>query len=543
MYGARTIPGQTFDHTRRYQDDIVVYSDSSLRSALGAIKRGKRIVVASRIVVSRSIEVNIIDDEPTVIGEPKSQEIVITGMGGGRLEAKHGVDPFELIIFRGEGLQDLIIQDLSFDGFKSVIGMYRVLGPIFPPAGSANLQNTIIKNCILNNCSFMVGKDDYGAFPAGPYMTNCKILNNLVISDLTTNCSLVDGFGAVNCVFSNNVCQGNTGDSISLLDSYDTFISNNKFDGDVRAGLHNCTISSNTVSGQAVFSSGVFIGNTSSINGNAFKGSTPALDLTSRGYYRVNDNYIKSIQLHPAATPGSVITGNVIDPNNSLELIVNAEGWISRDNVGYDLGREMLTPGRISQAGEYLGQTIIDGERYMFEKELDMVIGLPLWEALSNDHDATQIANVQFYIPWNRKFVLRLHFVLEDDTAAARNLLIRINSSSTSQFMLLPPGWHHEQSVNEKEFGTPVTLEWYVDCSSSVGWEAGTQHQIFFQVKQSSTFGIGTHMVIKAGDEWGPLSVVAEAVHDDVNVMIPPRPAPPAPPPRLPGPPPPEGKP
>jgi hypothetical protein len=524
MYGARTMPGQSFDHTRRYQNDIVVYSDSELRSALGAVKRGSRIVIASRIVVSRSIEVKILDDEATVFGVPKPQEIVVTGMGGGRLEAKQGVDPFEFIIFRGEGIQDLIIQDVSFNGFKSIIGMYRILTSVFPPPGSANLSNTVIKNCILNDCSFMVSKDSYGAFPLGPHMSNCKILNNLVFSGLTNNCSLVDGFGALSCVFSNNVCQNNTGDSLDLLDAYDTFICNNIFHGDVRAELYNCTISSNTFLGQAIFASGSYVGYSSSINGNAFKGSTPALDLTSRGYYRVNDNYIKSIQLHSAATPGSIITGNVIDPNNALELILNAEGWISRDNIGYNLGIEMRTPGRISQAGEYLGQTIIDGERYMFEKELNSTGGILQWEALSNDHDATQIANVEFYVPWNRKFVLRTHFVLEDDTNSTESLLVRINSSSTSQPGLLPTAWHEQQSVQVKEFGAPVTLEWYVDCSSDAGWEAGTQHQIFFQVKQSSTFVLGTKMIIKAAQAWGPLTVIAEAVHDDVSVMVPPRP-------------------
>ena len=454
MYGQFKQQGQTFDYTRRYQNDIVVYSETELRSAMGNLKRGTRVVVANQIYITKTINVNIQAESTLKATNVDRREVIISGFGGGALKIKDNVNAdFPLFAFGPSESSGITFSNLYVEGFKTFIGCRPVSG------GAIYHADLSIKDCYFEGISEVISLLSSGSV----FFTRAKITNNrFVNTDFHRP-------GTSSLIFVYSLMSGNTFGSVA-----GTYIQMN---------LSN--FSDNVTSGDMELD-----GSGCVVDGNVFRNVT------------FNASAVKFI-----------ITNNKFW--NTTTSLPNTEGFVSRNNCDITTERDILAPGRVSIAGELVGQTIIDGANTGFVCETASTT----YKQLNDDTDAAKKAYVQFYVPANRKIVIRLNAHLRDFDSSSGLFYIRLTDvddettpASFSAFI----NDEHISLYNATLF--PIyTFEWFIDGTDpDINWSAGDLKTFWFQVKvQTSSETVS----VRAGASYVPMDIGAVAVSDDLNFV------------------------
>lgn len=453
MYAARAIPGQTFDHTRRYQNDIIVYSENELRSVMGNLTRGTRVVIANDIYLTKSINVNIRSESLTKTVGVDKREVVVAGFGGGSLRRKSNVKAFDLFVFGPKQQDGITFSNLFVSGFTSFIACTPSTTPLY----HADLT---IQDCYFDSVTTVFKLKSAG----NVLFTRAKIQNNrLYFSDFyaagTSSLSFI-----YSAIHANSFVQA----SGSLLI------------------LNTCTFTANNVSGPSI----EFDGASSVIDGNVLRDVT----FTSGG-------------------TGFILTNNKFQ--TGTPSLANVEGFSSRNNIDTSTDRDILAPGRISIAGELIGQTVIDGANNGFICETASTT----YKQLNDDIDPAKKAFVQFYVPANRKIVIRLNTALRDFDNSSGLFYIRltdVDDETTPASFAAFINDEHIALYNETLF--PIyTFEWFIDGTDpNINWTAGDLKTFWFQIKvQVSSETVS----VRAGASYIPMDIGAVGVNDDLNFV------------------------
>ena len=453
MYVGRSIPGQSFDYTRRYQNDIIVYSENELRSVMGNLTRGTRVVIANDIYLTKTINVNIRSESLTKTTGVDRREVVVAGFGGGSLRVKSGVSPFNLFTFGPSQQDGITFSHLFVSGFKSFIYCKPVSGAIY----HADLT---IENCYMEAVQEIFKLESAGAV----FFTRAKITNNrFVNSDFYQ-----PTFAAITFVYSSFV--GNTFGQ--LFGS--SFV------------LNTSIFSSNSVSSPSV----------------DFYGSNNVLD----------SNTLRDVSFDSSASR-YILTNNKFTTGTAS--LSNVEGFASRNNVDTGADRDILAPGRISVAGELVGQTVIDGANNGFVCQTASTT----YKQVNDDVDPTKKAFVQFYVPANRKIVIRLNTALRDFDNSSGLFYIRLtdvdDETSPASFAAFIND-EHIALYNATLF--PIyTFEWFIDGTDpNINWTAGDLKTFWFQIKVQTA---SETVSVRAGASYIPMDIGAVAVSDDLSFV------------------------
>ena len=567
MYGGRVTPAHSFDHTRRYQNDVIVYSENELRSALGYVKRGTRVVVASEIPITKPLEIKVAEKlDPTIT----SQFVVITGFGSGRLTRKAGVeDRFDMFVVSTESLDDPVgIQflDLSFNGFRNAISIKTQF-----------TTNLMVKGCTAEACTSLLGKAEAVITPS-VLLLNGAVSENYCYADPGVVAGLVVPTAlSIDVSFDRSlVCDNRV--------SYPTTLpitGNTAFDGDLAESNFERNLFELS---QAVSIKGL---HRSVISSNVFKGDVSIVGTGAGDFSMISSNYFQHT-LTLSSCMGSQIIGNSIgdltnDASNSFlvydgnfmgttglasNLLPNAECLIVRNNTNMNPGVDMGGAGRIAIAGEVLGETVIDTRANMFPMipfrcfidQLEPTFGM-----LCNNGvvppNPLQVATVQFYVPCSKRVLVRLHCQVYDDDKTVDDVgYFRLTDYTTGAPVTMPlVNCNTTQQITVSEGRTPPatgagaapqTFEWFVDGNTGGYWTTGQQVTFAVEVAASNN---NANLWVVAGndaavaplaieDRYGPLVFTVEAADRDVELMVP-AVGPPLKGGKPPPPPPPKGKP
>lgn len=453
MYGGRSVPGQSFDYTRRYQNDIVVYSENELRAVMGNLTRGTRVVIANDIYLTKTINVNVRSESLTKTTGVDRREVVIAGFGGGSLRVKSGVSPFDLFSFGAKQQDGVTFTNLYVSGFKSFIYCK-------PSSGAVYHADLTIENCYMEAVQEVFKMSASGAV----FFTRAKIHSNRFI-----NCDFYrPNFSAITFLYAS--LNGNT--FTQVLGS--AFV------------LNTCTFTSNSVSQPAV----------------EFYGSNSVLD----------SNSMRNVSFDVAASRFILTNNKFITGTASLS---NVQGFASRNNVDTGTDRDILAPGRISVAGELVGQTVIDGVSTSFSCETNSTT----YKQLKDDLDATKKASISFYVPANRKIVIRLNTALRDFDTYQALFYIRltdVDDATTPASFAAFVNDEHVSSYSEQLF--PIyTFDWFIDGTDpNINWTAGDLKTFWFQIKVQNA---AETVSVKAGASYVPMNIGAVAVSDDLSFV------------------------
>jgi hypothetical protein len=499
MYAGRVVPGQTFDHTRRYQNDIVVYSENELRSAMGNLSRGTRVVIANEIFITKPIYVKI----KYRSGTPDLQfkDIVISGFGGGSLIPKAGLvkRSFDLFILSpipaSKSEVAVSFEGIFVKGFKTAISRSTNFGG---PAWAID-----ITGCKFIDCENIVdGSYWYFEF-CDNYVSGASVVfNNFSTSRMTMSANQLFAYDlSMKCSrasITGNVMEG----GIMTMSMEQSCFSGNYVKCDnVQLYPYNTA-----VPGQL---------SASTISGNKFTQSsfTGVFNIADGSEWVIDGNHVDG-ELQIGANAAKMIVSDNYFGRNSLPLS-GAEGSIFRDNYGSSASKSINASGRISQAGELIGQTIIDGVSTSFSCETSSTT----YKQLNDDLDATKKASISFYVPANRKIVIRLNAELRDYDTYQALFYIRltdVDDATTPASFAAFVNDEHFASYSEQLF--PIyTFEWFIDGTDpNINWTAGDVKTFWFQIKVQDA---AETVSVKAGASYIPMNIGAVAVSDDLNFV------------------------
>ncbi len=458
MYGRLAQQGQSFDHTRRYQNDIVVYSENELRSVMGNLKRGTRVVIANEIYITKTINVKAESFPLLKASSLDRRDVIIAGFGGGSLRVKNDADPdFSLFSFIGDDQSGITFSTLYIEGFKSFL-------QITPPATGT----TTYRDISINDCYFSEIEEAISLKSAGNVtFSEAKINNNKFIG---TDFHL-SGTGSLTfsgCVISGNTFQPKTSNSYILM-NYTMFSDNH-------------------------------VSKTIELNG---------IDNV------VDGNKFKDIDFNVLAER-FIVTGNKF--TSTSVSILNASGFICRNNsgsTGLFTPRDLRAPGRVSIPGELIGQTVIDGVSTGFSCETASTT----YKQLNDDTDASKKASVAFYVPANKKIVIRLNAALRDFDSSSGLFYIRLTDVDDETSPATFAAYVNDEHIalyNSTLF--PIyTFEWFIDGNdANIGWTAGDLKTFYFQIKVQTT---SETVSVRAGASYIPMNISAVGVSDDLNFV------------------------
>ena len=546
MY-ARKLPTHTYDHTRRSKNDILVYSENELRSVLGNVQRGTRVVITSEIFVTKPVEIKIAETVTSLIN---AQDVIIAGFGGGGLTRKQNVDdPFDLFHIRNSNatasFNDPVgvhLQDLNFNGFIHVVYL-----PINTLAVGVDrpvyLKGLKITNCVLQNSHAMIGS----AYFSNPNLVGTiwglDMSSNTMYSKLdgvNRNCSLVDPsysltYGElwiIDGIISGNQSLDENGTTASFSEEHSldckmtsTDVSNNYLSGtidieaykDIKIESNSChrikldsrlsPVETNPNHAQII---------------NNFIEDTLVIHLVGS---LISGNYVKGSVTNDSNSKNLIVTDNHFETLNPVNVFPNGECCIVRNNYGGDNGpftpsRDVDAYGRIPIAGEILGETVID---------TDNGSGTPwVWSTSSIIFAQVVPVSVKFWVPCGDKVLVRLHCHIRDTTAPALPVLdegeIQIRPTVGAPFA--PSVCNDRQQFTLDETGfQPMTFEWYLDFSGGVApiyQNADGSITIDFFARVT---GLGQTIEFRAGSEYpvilnginaGPLTAMVEAVNPNI---------------------------
>jgi len=512
----RAIPQHSYDHTRRSQRDIIVYNDLELRNVLGNVKRGSRVVIASKIAVTRTVEIKLVDDNSNI---DSSQGIIISGFGTGRLVPKEGtVTPFDMFRIRVSGATKTLskspisIQYLNFSGFDKVVN-------IVPEGTSKTLRNFSMIGCVIEKCNTMLGTSNTPLIYADTTrLAQAEITNNVLSPHPTISaqqCAL-----SLDIVYEDTTIDGNIDRDPSVSFIYankamtggvqETSFSNNVINGEVNIAFDQSGLSSNTFKEKVILDGspgGVTTISQSVINDNRFiRILYDSLELKDLSYTSINGNVIKGL-VNGVSCHMLTIVGNYISDIGFSNLLSNTENYILRENfafTNYSLENQykpLFGAGRISTGGEVLAQQIIESTTSYFECVVTADANPPLpateadWQQLKNDLGANEKVYVEFYVPEGTRnptvppegktVIIRLKAWVKNAGPSNEMITVRITNQDSDTANTLPVTVHKPQSfLIAENVGNgawePMVFEWIIE--PGLFWDVGQQVQIWFQV-------------------------------------------------------------
>lgn len=523
----RVIPQHSYDHTRRSQRDIVVYNDIELRNVLGNVKRGSRVVIASQIFVSRSVEINIVE-APN--GTNSQQAVTITGFGGGRLEPKSGSTPFDLFKVGGDSPTKtasnssyLFIQDLYIKGFDAVILNKE-------SASNYILTSVNVQRCVIEECEKVFSREGGGA-SQNLFLQESVISDNIIISTVTIQTVFSDIYiNLVRCEMYANTekIRGGTGyppATVSINGIFsETNMTDNTLLGSVDIFLFEGSMSGNSIGGNLTVKGDpatVGMKDSPRLFGNRVAQLlTVGPDIKG---LQLTNNFIDEIFIDPTSE-SLVIVGNVVGNLTYPAVMLNTECCIVRDNIAYDafplaesLSTDIIGPGRIAYGGEYLGETVIDSPINTWVRNVTADATLGVWEDLTNINNISQRSEVTFYIPCGKTCLIRLHSHIICSSALAEKVNIRLVDFTSGVAVPLSTTMNTVQEINyEAVLKQPVMFEWrfngnYLGSPFVAGQEVTLGFQVQTEVPATSgiTFVAGTSL---AWGNFGPMTIAAEGI-------------------------------
>jgi len=496
MYVGRSIPGQSFDYTRRYQNDIIVYSENELRSVMGNLTRGTRVVIANDIYITKPINVKINYNKNSP--DLTFKDIVISGFGGGSLAPKNGilVQSFDLFVLDpievGKSEVALSFEGIFVKDFKTFLSQGPGwLGPVW----AINI----------NSCKFL----DCVSVIDGVYWFT-EITNNYVSGgSFATNFSTLRATICNNQIFVSNFLARCERASISgnVIESSSSF----------KAYLKDSSFSANYVTCDDIelHPSSPFQSVNSTVSGNRFNQSffSGVFNLADGSRWVIDGNHVEGELQIGGTVQQSIVSDNYFGRNNTV--VSGAEGFIFRDNQGSTSSQSLNARGRVSQAGELIGQTVIDGANNGFVCQTASTT----YKQVNDDVDPTKKAFVQFYVPANRKIVIRLNTALRDFDNSSGLFYIRLtdvdDETSPASFAAFIND-EHIALYNATLF--PIyTFEWFIDGTDpNINWAAGDLKTFWFQIKVQTT---SETVSVRAGASYIPMDIGAVAVSDDLSFV------------------------
>lgn len=328
-----------------------------------------------------------------------------------------------------------------------------------PSSGAVYHADVSIKDCYLEGVEEAVSLESAGAV----FFTRAKITNNRFINtDFHKS-------GTNTLTFLYSVISGNTFGSIAGSYVY----------------MNSTSFSDNITSGDMELN-----GTNSVIDGNVFRNVT-----------------------FNAAAIKFVVTNNKFWQTKAS--IANGQGFVCRNNSDITTERDILTPGRVSIPGELIGQTVIDGVSTGFVCETASTT----YKQLNDDTDASKKASVSFYVPANKKIVIRLNTALRDFDSSSGLFYIRltdVNDEASPATFAAYINDEHIALYNATLF--PIyTFEWFIDGNDSdINWTAGDLKTFYFQIKVQTT---SETVSVRAGASYIPMNISAVGVSDDLNFV------------------------
>jgi len=568
MYGRRQ-PTHTIDHTRRAKDDILVYTETELRRAVGNLERGKRVVIAKEIFVTDTVEIKI--KESRQYTKRSTQEAIICGFGSGKLTRKHGVDePFDLFRITGRYTDDakssgLHIQELSFDGFNFAVVLGQKPQAPFYTIPLQHFKGLRITYCTLQNCYGLIGAHS----PTAPLKQS---FDGLYISDnLLYSTERVDPITLLvlrDCIIIDNPTS-TPGYNYSEMSLFRSYIGNNKSvdlngatittftdEVSIQAAMNDCVVENNLLTGEMLVGVGQNVKIARNVCHRMNVANTGGL-LVQPNMSSLIDNYIDDtlmVSLNKSLIMGNRIGGIVTHaPNHEHNRIIgnqvnaflplavdvwpNAACHIVRNNFGTG-GRELDGYGRVSIPGEILGQTIFDTTLSVppavpFVKQVNS----NTYSELANDANPANMAEVSFHVPCNGTVVVRLHCHIRDvQTATPPNfdhLFLEIRQSTgafPSVNCSTEQAFHFGKNTGVAQLTNgfvPATFEWYIQGYPGAHWVAGEEVTVEVWAKVG---GIGMIVEVWGGNgtapdgttqRAGPLKLEVLATSDDLDYTVP----------------------
>ena len=505
----RVIPQHSYDHTRRSQRDIVVYNDIELRNVLGNVKRGSRVVIASKINVTRTVEIKMVDDNSNI---DSSQGIIISGFGTGRLTPKDGtVTPFDMFRIRVAGENKTLskspisIQYLNFSGFSRVVN-------VVPEGSSRTLRNFSMIGCVIEECDTMLGTSHTPLIYADTTrLAQAEITNNVLNPHPTIStqqCAL-----SLDIVYEDTTIDGNIDRDPSISFLYtnkamtggmqETSFSNNVINGEVDVVFDQSGLSSNTFKEKVILDGspgGVTTISQSVINDNRFiRILYDSLELKDLSYTSITGNVIKGL-VNGVSCHMLTIVGNYVSDIGFSNLLANTENYILRENfafTNYSLENQykpLFGAGRISTGGEVLAQQVIDSTTSYFSCLIIADANTDSWQQLNNDAATGEKPTVEFYVPEGTRnptlpsegktVIIRLKIWAKNAGPSNETITIRITDQDSPTLNTLPASVHKPQGFRMPEnvgngSWEPMVFEWIIE--PGLYWDVGQQAQIWFQ--------------------------------------------------------------
>lgn len=496
MYVGRSIPGQSFDYTRRSQNDIIVYSENELRSVMGNLSRGTRVVIANDIYITKpiNVKINYSKNSPDLT----FKDIIISGFGGGSLAPKNGilVQSFDLFVLdpieAGKSEVALSFEGIFVKDFKAFLSQGPGwLGPVW----AIN-----INSCKFLDCVSVIDGDYWYIEMANNYVSGGSFATNFstLRATICNNQIFVSDFSAR---FERASVTGNV---IECFSSFRAYLENSSFSGN--------SVQCNDVEFHPSLPNQIA---NSTVSGNRFNQSlfSGVFNLADGSKWVIDGNHVEGELQIGASAQRSIVSDNYFRRNNTV--VSGAEGFIFRDNHGSTSNQSLNARGRVSQAGELIGQTVIDGVSTSFSCETSSTT----YKQLKDDLDATKKASISFYVPANRKIVIRLNTELRDYDTYQALFYIRltdVDDATTPASFAAFVNDEHFASYSEQLF--PVyTFDWFIDGTDpNINWTAGDLKTFWFQIKVQNA---AETVSVKAGASYVPMNIGAVAVSDDLSFV------------------------
>ena len=529
----RVIPQHSYDHTRRSQRDIVVYNDLELRNVLGNVKRGSRVVIASKIAVTRTVEIKLVDDNSNI---DSSQGVIISGFGTGRLVPKEGtLTAFDLFRIRiPETTKStkpipVSVQHLNFSGFNKVI-------TVEPSGSSRTLSKFSVIGCIVEDCATLIGTNNPSAYPASTFLQQCEVTDNILSPNSSGDASVAAALSLdvhyVDCVLSGNIMKDPSPSFASIPESMTggiqrTAFSNNIINGEVdiffdQSSITGCTFKEKVkLDGSLV--PGVSVSQGTISNNKFIRILYDALEIDQLTRTTITGNQINGL-INNASCHQLTIVGNQLNDFAGNNLLPNSQNYILRENFSNaspggleNQHKPVFGAGRISTGGEVLAQQVIESTTNYFEcvvvesSNPALPATQPDWQQLKNDLGANEKVTVQFYVPEGTRnptippegktVLIRLKAFVRNAGPSNEMITIRITNQDSDTANTLPVTVHKPQTfLIAQNVGNgawePMVFEWLIE--PGLFWDVGQQVQIWFQVNTDQN-GAGPSLAFVAG--------------------------------------------
>jgi len=512
----RVIPQHSYDHTRRSQRDIVVYSDLELRNVLGNVKRGSRVVIASKIAVTRTIEIQLVEDNSNI---DSSQGVIISGFGTGRLVPKKGTaSSFDLFKIRIPDTTKstkpipVSVQYLNFSGFNKVV-------TVEPTGSSRILSSFSMIGCIVEDCATMIGTNNTSAYPFSTFLRQCEVTDNILIPDRSGNASVASALSLniqyVDCVLDGNITKSPSPSFVAIPVSMTGGIQRSSFSNNIMVGevdiffdqssITGCTFKEKVkLDGSLVPAPTVNLGTVS--NNRFIRTLYDSLELEQLTCTTITGNTIKGL-INNANCHQLTIVGNYISDIGGANFLPNSQNYILRENFAETFStlenqyKPVFGAGRISTGGEVLAQQVIESTTNYFECVVTADANPPLpateadWQQLKNDLGANEKVTVEFYVPEGTRnptvppegktVIIRLKTWVKNAGPSNEMITVRITDQDSDTANTLPVNVHKPQSfLIAQNVGNgawePMVFEWIIE--PGLYWDVGQQAQIWFQV-------------------------------------------------------------